>query len=372
MIAEDIRDAAPFLDLVDARHPASVTISVPTSSVPADRDRSRISLKDAVEQVARALEATELPHGEHAALLEALRAPLDDDEFWANQDRGLLVLANPADGAHWYRLPFDPPAETVVADRFDLRMLLRAASPQPRVYVLQLSRGLVRLTEVSAAGVTEHPLALPDDHQSMLEHASNDGRADRDPARGSDGDQPERERFSKAVADAVDEAVPRGVPLVLAAADDFRAAYRAQNSRPLLLEEEIVAHPGSLSDDEIASRALAILHGRHAARVSEWKERFGTLRAQGLATSRLSEVAAAAAAAAVEELLVDQDAERSGTLDEFGRLHGGGDGDFLLLDLAAQVLRTGGEVRAVPRDELTDGAPAAAVLRFPVPDPTGA
>ncbi|WP_125131507.1 hypothetical protein [Microbacterium sp. 10M-3C3] len=370
MIAQDIRDAAPFLELVDARHPASVTITIATSASPSDRERSRIALKDAVEEVEHRLADVPLGHGERDALLAALRAPLDDAEFWAAQDRGLLVLADPS-GARWYRLPFDPGAESIVADRFDLRMLLRAAEPDARVFVLQLSRGLVRLTEVSAAGVTPRPLALPDDHDSVLDHADNDGRMDRDRARGSDGDQPERERFAKAVDQAVVAVIPRGAPLVLAAADDFRAAYRAQNTHAPLLDEEITAHPESLGDGDIAARSLAILHGLHGVAVSAWKERFGTLRAQGLATSRLSDVAAAAAAAAIEELRIDRDAERSGTVDEFGRLHGGGDGDFLLQDLAAQVLRSGGSVHAVPRDELTDGAPAAALLRFPVPQPAG-
>lgn len=372
MLPHDVPDDAHLLKLIEARHPASVTLVVGSSPQPSDHERARIALRDAIDEAARRLETLDLPHGVRHATIERLREPLQDDEFWAHQSRGMLILAT-SDDAEWYRLPFDVTDDVTVADRFDVRMLLRARTDVSHAFVLQLSQGRVRLTEVTGSGVTEHPLTLPDDHQLMLQHATNDGRADREPARGSDGDRPERERFSKAVAEAVSAVVPRSVPVILAATDDLRPAYRAQNTHALLLEDEISGHPESLTDSEIEERASEILAKRHEQKVAAWKERFGTLRAQGLATSRVSQVAAAAAAAAIEELRLDQDAERSGTVDEFGRVHAGdGDQPFLLLDLAADVMRTGGNVIAVPREDLTDGSPVAALLRFEVPSPTGA
>jgi hypothetical protein len=372
MLLRDVPDDAHLLKLIEARHPASVTLVVGSSPRPSDHERARIALRDAIDEAARRLEGLDLPHGVRHATIERLREPLQDDGFWEHQSRAMLVLAT-ADSAEWYRLPFEVADEVTVADRFDLRMLLRARTETSHAFVLQLSQGRVRLTEVTADGVTEHPLTLPEDHALMLQHATNDGRMDREPARGSDGDRPERERFSKAVAEAVATVVPRGVPLILSATDDLRPAYRAQNTSALLLEEELAVHPESLTDAELEERAREVLRRRHEQKVSAWKERFGNLRAQGLATSRVSQVAAAAAAAAIEELRIDQDAERSGSIDEFGRVHAGdGDGPFLLLNLAADVLRTGGNVIAVPREDLTDGSPVAALLRFEVPSPTGA
>ncbi|QEW03733.1 hypothetical protein [Microbacterium lushaniae] len=371
MLARDFPDNAQLLNLIEARTPGSVSLVIGSSPLPADHDRARIALRDAIDEAARRLEVLELPRGARAATVERLREALQDDELWANQSRGMLILAT-ADEMQWYRLPFEVSDDVSVGDRFDLRMLLRARSDASSAFVLQLSRGLVRLTEIaSGTDVVDHPLHLPDDHDLMLEHASNDGRADRASAQGSDGDRPERERFCRAVNEAVVAVIPRGAPLILAVTDDFRPAYRAENTHALLLEDEIPAHPESLADQELADRALEVLRLRRERKVAEWKERFGSLRAQGLATSRVSQVAAAAAAAAIEELRLDQDAERSGTVDEFGRVHAGGDGRFLLLDLAADVLRTGGTVIAVPREELTDGSPVAAILRFPVPSPTG-
>src|SRR3546814_12000914 len=92
----------------------------------------------------------------------------------------MLILAT-SETAEWYRLPFEVTDEVTVADRFDVRMLLRARNDVSHAFVLQLSQGRVRLTEVTAAGVAEHSLALPDDHTPTLTHPPHVGTATRYP-----------------------------------------------------------------------------------------------------------------------------------------------------------------------------------------------
>jgi hypothetical protein len=220
----------------------------------------------------------------------------------------------------------------------------------------------------------------------MLQHADNDGQLDRDRAQGALGDRTERERFCRVVQDEVVRIVPDDVPLILDATDDLEPAYRAVNTHPRLVDESIAAHPDSLTDRTLEERARTILDHLHAEETSRWKERFGTLRAQGLATTRLAEVAAAAVAAGIEELRFDIEDDTQGSIDEFGRLTkkkaadvaggGAGDGrapatsaDRLVDEIAERVLRTGGRVLAVRQKELLDGSPVAATLRFPVQAP---
>ena len=371
MLPHDIPDDAHLLELIEARHPASVSLVVGSSPRPSDHERVRIAVRDAIDRAAKRLDELDLPHGVKNATIERLRRPLQDDDFWEHQSQAMLILAT-SEMDEWYRLPFEVEDEVTVADRFDVRMLMRARSDIWHAFVLLLSRGRVRLVEVTSAGLAEHPLEMPDDHQLMLQRANNEGRMDRGPAQGADGDRPERERFCKVVAEAVGAIVPRAVPLVLCATDDLRQAYRAQNRHPLLLDDEIAGHPEALADRELEERVMEVLRARNAQHVKDWKERFGNLRQQGLATSKVAHVAAAAAAAAIEELRVDRKASRSGDIDEWGRLlNRDGDRRFLLLDLAADVMRTGGEVIAVPREDLTDGSPVAAILRFEVQTPNG-
>lgn len=231
----------------------------------------------------------------------------------------------------------------------------------------------MRLTEIEPGhGPEEHPLSLPEDHRLMLVVAENHGRLDRRRAQGANGDRVERERYCRVVQDEVVRVVPDHVPLVLAASAELEPAYRAVNTHPALHEESIAAHPESLDDQELERLARSVLDERRSRETAEWKDRFGTLRAQGLATSRIAEVAAAAASAAIDELHFDVDADAAGTLDEFGRIRRSEPGEAppLVDEIASRVLHAGGRVLAVRTKDLLDGSPVAATLRFPVGVPS--
>src|SRR3546814_6655780 len=125
MLPADLPNEAHLLKLIDARHPASVTLVVGSSPQPSDHERARIAVRDAVDEAARRLEGIDLPRGARQATIERLREPLQDEEFWAHQSRAMLILAT-SETAEWYRLPFEVTDEVTVADRFDVRMMLRA------------------------------------------------------------------------------------------------------------------------------------------------------------------------------------------------------------------------------------------------------
>jgi len=165
--------------------------------------------------------------------------------------------------------------------------------------------------------------------------------------------------------------IPSDVPLILATSQDLEPAYRAVNTHRLLLERGIDAHPDSLSDPDLERAARGILDAHESDELAQWRERFGTLRAQRLATSSVREAAVAATTAAVDELLFDLAFEQEGVIDDAGHItrapDAGPDTYAILDEIAARVLRSGGRVRAVRSTDLPDGAPVAAVLRFPLP-----
>lgn len=365
MTPADLPDDTTLLALIDHRAPATVSVVIPSSPIPAQHDLARTALRSAADDAARRLDDSGIDAATTARVFDGIRSLVDDDDLWAHQGRGMLVLATPVE-RRVFRLPFTPEPSVRVDERFAVTPLLRARAHHGQAYVLQLARDFVRLVHVSGDRVQTVPLRLPSDLDTVLVHADNDGRADRERARGSDGDRPERERYAKTVADEVARVAADDVPLIVAATEELAPAYRAQNTHPGFRGHGISAHPRSLDDGAIVHAVAEFVAAQRRAAVSTWKERFGALRADGLATSRLTEVAAAAAAAAVEELRVDQDAERSGEIDAYGRIRPADETD-LLVDLAGAVLRGGGRVIAVPRDELTDGSPVAAELRFPVP-----
>lgn len=371
MFPADIPDTEQLLALVDHRDPASVTITIESSPLPSEHERIRISLRNAIDEAERQLGEKDLPHGAARAVIEPLRGLLDDDEFWQHQSRSLVLVAAP-DRLEAFRLPSVLTEHVAVGDRFDTGSLLRAIAFDHRAFVVELTRSDARLIEYGADHrPIEHDLALPDDHALMLEHTTTGGRFDRQRADGATGDRPEREKYARVVQDEVVRVVPDDVPLILAASADLDPAYRAVNTHPLLLADGLEPHPGSLDDQRRTAAVRELLDAHYAAEVDAWRERFGSLRAEGLATTRLKEVAAASASAGIAELYFDMDATDEGVIDEFGvvtRVDEPGPDTYALVDeIAARVLRSGGTVRAVRNRDLLDGSPVAAVLRFPLP-----
>ena len=338
-----------------------MTLHLPSSAAPTGVEAARIDFKNAVGEVAERL-------GRDDSTVSALRALVDDDEFWRTQGRGLAVFAAP-DVLHAFTLQEEPRRHVHVNDRFELGPLLRASGEDGTAFVLVLTEGRVALQLVDGSHrIVEVPLDLPADLHTVLEHADNQGQADLPRAGGADGPRPERRRFASTVQDAVLGVIGTSRrPLVLAASADLGPAYRAVNRYDALLPDGIEGNPASLTVGDLIGRTTALLDADSEDRMRQWRELFGTRRSNGLATTRLKEVARAVAASGVEELVFDKDAVVEGTLDEFGTLdRDAADGYNVVNELAVQVLRAGGRVRGVRREQLLDGSPVAALLRFPV------
>lgn len=370
MLPADIPDADQLLDLIDHRDEASVTITLPSSPLPPDHQRIRIALRNAIDEAESQLQQKDLPRGSAEAVINALRTLNDDDEFWQHQSRSLVIFAAPTH-VDAFRLANEVATHVAVGDRFDTGTLLRAVAFPHRAFVVELTQGGTRLLEFGPDHrPLERELDLPSDHALMLEHTTTNGRFDRDRADGATGDRIERERYARAAQDAVVRVVPPDVPLIIAASTDLEPAYRQVNTHPKLLDAGVESHPDALDDERLSDLVRGILDDHYAAELRQWREDFGALRTQGLATSRLDDVAKAATQAAVDVLHFDMDATDEGTIDEFGAVRHarepGPDTYALVDEIAARVLRAGGHVRAVRNADLIDGSPVAAVLRFPV------
>lgn len=373
MLTADIPTPADLLELIDHRHPVSVTLTIASSPLPSDHERVALGLRNAIDEAERQIATLELSRSEAieaARVVEELRGLLDDPEFWEQQSRSLVVLAAPG-RVQAHRLANTVTDHVAVGDRFDTGALLRSVAFPNRAFVVLLSQGSARLVEIGPDHrPREHALDLPDDHAMMLEKTATDGQADIPRADGATGDRIERERYARAVEVLVRPIVPDDVPVILAAATDLVPAYRAVNTHPLLLEDGISAHPESLDDETLSAAVRDILDAQHARELAEWREHLGTQQAEGLGSSDLAEVARAATAAAVAELLFDMDDTAEGHIDEFGTITpapDAGAATYALVDeIAARVLRTGGRVRAVRREDLVGDSPVAATFRFPL------
>ncbi len=353
-------------ELIDQRDPASVSLVVPSSNRPAEADAARLALRSAAQEALAQLDAE--PAAQLRAVIEEL---VDDDEFWRRQARTIAVFAAPGT-LHAFTLPNRLEPLVAVGDRFDIGPLLRSLAISQEGWVLLLHEQAARLFAVSAEGSPEEqPLDLPDDLHSILEITDQGGQADLPRAKGATGETPERRRFASAVQDAV---LPHlrstGRPLILAASNDLAPAYRAINRYDHLLAEGIEQHPGSLDPARIGELARGVLDRHGAAELADWRERFEERLTSGRSAGDLAQVAHAATLGQVEELLLDIDWGVEGSIDEAGVVSEldapSAEGYRIVDEIAARVLRHGGAVRAVRAEDLPNGGPVAALLRYAV------
>lgn len=337
-----------------------------------DTDAAKLALRSAAHTALADLGKIGAGREDREAISDAVQSLEHDHDFWSTPARTIAVFISPG-FVRAFRLRNELPAHTAVGDRFDIGPLLRATTFGHSGYVLALTEGEVRLVFLgpdASSEILELP-TLPKDVAENLDKTVDGGRFDRHRAQGTLGPKVEQRSYAAAVQEAVLEVIGgSGFPLVLSAARDLETAYRSVNSYPGLLELGIDANPSSLSPQELESRGRAVLEQHSASELESWREHFATVRAQGLASSQLSDVARAATAGLVDTLMFDLASTDEGSIDEWGAItlaQQAGPTTYGLVDeIAVRVLNAGGTVKAVRRSDLPDDTPTAAIFRGPL------
>ncbi len=359
-------------DLIEHRDPASVSIYLPTSPLPTDREGLQFRLRQRVIDALKQLEAAHVDAAARTAISDAHERLQGDREFWDSQARSLALFLSP-DAVYAFQVANELPDLLAIGDRFDVGPLLRAVSFPQSAHVLTVTEQDVHLYSVGAEHrAQEVPLPdLPADASDVLVREPHGGGKDRIREEGTTGPRIERERYCTLIQEAVLPALAGSEdPLILCAASDLEPAYRVVNTYPGLLQEGISKHPNSQTPEDIDTHAREILDAMYARQLAEWRDRFNDLRSSGKAVSQLTEVARAATAGSVSELLFDLEATTlEGHVDDAGAITPADAPSVttygLIDELAARVIRSGGTVKAVRHADMPDDNPVAAILRYP-------
>lgn len=372
----DIPSREDLAELSKHRDDASISLYITSSSADGrppignDTDAARLALRSARTHTMGELESIEVSKDDREAIENALEQLESDRNFWATQARTIAVFAAPG-FTRAYRLRNELPSHTAVGDRFDIGSLLRATTFSHSGYVLAVTEGDVRLLFLGpdASSMQVELPEIPEELVDALHKTVEDGgRFDRRSADGTLGPKVEQRAYCSAIQDRVLEVIgDSGLPLVIAVAADLEPAYREINTYKGLVAQGIHANPSSLSLQDLESRGREIMDQHFADELAEWRENFGTLRANGRASAQLSDIAKAATSGLVDTLLFDLEADEEGSIDEAGHITFApepGPTTYGLVDeIAVRVLRTGGNVKAVRSADLPDDAPVAAVFR---------
>jgi hypothetical protein len=358
-----------------------VSIFMPTLRGGVQSQQNPIRFKNMLREAEERLVAAGLRPPEAKDLLEPAQKLLQDGPFW-RQSNGIALFLSPKT-YRYYRLPFDFEELLVVADRFNVKPLLRLPASAERFYILALSQNKVRLLEGANRKISEIDLEIEDIPKSLADAMKYD---DVEKQRSAHSGSPGKLIFhGNAVADDAKtnimryfQQIDRGLkdllrdkhePLLLAGVGYLLSIYKEVNSYPHLLNEGIEGSPDRMDAEELYERAVAVLEpyslkAREEA-VDQYKQAAGT----GLTSNDVSEIVPAAYYGRVDVLFVNTELQLSGTYDpdtnevklNTGAVHGNGD----LLDLAAvHTILNGGTVYAVKPDNMPENVLLEAVYRY--------
>ena len=361
-----------------------VSIVMPTHRAGPKTAQDPLRLKNLVAEAAKELAATRLRAPEVDRLLAPASSLVNDPGFWLHMEASLAIYL--AEGHfRWFRLAEHLEELAVVADRWHLKPLLRAAATGQIFYVIALSQNRIRLLGGTRRGLSE--LALRDIPGSLAAALWFDDREGQLQSHGADRVGPGRvvatfhghgmgkdtrdadlDRFVRAVDDGVNQILgTHGAPLVLAGVTEQVTRYRNLTRYRDVLEDAIIGNYDGLSSAELHEHAWPLVEAwfdrhRQAAATTY-------LAGDTATTCTLAETVLAAADGRVEELFVPAGVQRWGTAavdqrlvtEHEGRRHG----DHDLLDRAAiDTMLRGGRVHVVTPSEVPGPGPVAALLRY--------
>jgi len=358
-----------------------VSIFMPTLRGGVQSQQNPIRFKNMLREAEERLVAAGLRPPEAKDLLEPAQKLLQDGPFW-RQSNGIALFLSPKT-YRYYRLPFDFDEVLVVADRFNIKPLLRLPASAERFYILALSQNRVRLLEGANRKISEIDLEIEGIPKSLADALKYD---DVEKQRSAHSGAPGKMLFhGNAIADDAKvnilryfQQIDRGlkdvlrdkhVPLLLAGVGYLLSIYKEVNNYPNLLPEGIEGSPDRMEAEELYERAVTILEpyslkARQEA-VALYKQTAGT----GLTSNDVKEIVPAAYYGRVDILFVNNELHLWGTFDpdtnEVELMpkaeHGNGD----LLDLAAvHTILNGGVVYAVGPEKMPENVLLAAVYRY--------
>jgi len=361
-----------------------VSVVVPSTALPAERQENAIRLKNRIAEADGQLQTLGLDERRRAAVLGPLVEARDAGTFWPAEplDGGLAAYTT---GGSLTRiaLPQRPRELTLVGWRFHLKPVLEAKSLTGPFSLLAISQNNVRLfagdheglRPLDLAGRAPRSLEESAGHDltepNLQHHAGHRGSSEaiyHTHGGGKDDVTPELKRFLREVDRAVQDLLPdREAPLLLAGVESLLALYRQVSDLPAILQDELHGNVEHLSAAELHERARERVERHQLQDDRDAAAALAEAVGSGSATDSADEALLAALEGRVGEIVVAGDREDWGYVDEGA--HAVRHRDELpredLLDRAAvETWLHGGRVRVLPAGELPGERLVIASLRY--------
>ncbi len=371
--------------LVGKQNDYCISIYLPTHRAEAETRQDPIRLKNLLREAEKRLLALGLWSAKVQELLKPAQQLFDQEYFWQHQSDGLALFLT-EDFFRHYSLPVRFPKLAVIADHFYLKPLLRYFTSAGQFYLLALCQNQVRVFQGSSYSLNEiflegMPVSLADtlgeeEPQKIWQfHSSPPSGGIRtavfhDQVGEDEVHKYRLRRFFRWVDASLHDLLrEESAPLILAGVEYLHPIYRSVNTYPHRLIEGIHGDPQQMPLEELHKNTWTIVQSHYRRARKEAEELYWELTGTGKTTNRVSEADLAAVHGRIATLFVQVNAQSRGSFDADQNtvtMHTDAQPeDEDLLDLMAlRTLATGGTVFAVPREQMPDISPVAAIFRY--------
>jgi len=354
--------------------PPCISVYAPMSRNFAEAQHNRLTWRNQLDKAEQSIRSEYNWTADLEELFTDLRAFDGDEPFWRRRLDGLVLLATTQE-VRLYSATRPIPEAAVVADSFHIRPLIGLTQPTDRFHLLCLAAGAVKLYEGSPDGLSKIALDpdIPDDMAEALggpDHVAKTKRSRFDP---EDSDSRDRQlrRYFKIVIDAAREhhLDQAGLPVMIAALPEYHGIIREVFDSPHLIDPAIGRDPfKDIDEDQLHQLAVEAVEPVIEQRKSELMNRYGNAVSHDRGTDDLETIAARAVAGRVALLILDQDKQVAGTIDQqTGQIQRQSLDDphidDLLDDIAEHVMRNGGEVYNIEHPRMPSDTGAVAIFR---------
>ena len=374
-------------DLLQLPGKPCVSIYMPTVRAGSETQQNPIRLKNLLRSVQEKLAETGMESAEAAELMAPVRELVDDPTFWQELSEGLIIFRSP-EVLRTYRLSTPVDELAMVNERFHVKPLFTLLAEDRPFYVLAISLKNIRL--ISATRNHAEELEIPGVPHSLTEALGDLTRqysqfqagtssktVSRSPifhghGTGEDNLKAEIVQFFNLADKALLKHMDRDLPVVLAGVEYLLPRYKETTELPHVLDEGLTGNAEGLSPEELRDKAWEIVEPVLNAGRSKAAERYGDFLGTGRASNRYDEILPAAHDGRIDTLFVARGVRLWGAYDSnarAARLQEDQDtqrkGNEDLLDLAAILtFQNGGQVYAVPQQEVPGGQAMAAIFRY--------
>lgn len=322
---------------------------------------------------------------EISSLMKPLNEIAEDNMFWNYTNDGLAILAN-KNKCIVYKLQRTVDEIAVVADSFHIKPLIRVFQSADRFYLLELNRKEFKLYEGTRYGLEEVKFSedtpttlvevLGDDFTDPHLNASSYGGVGSSPMFHGHGGRKDEididtERFFRYVDRFVLEnySKPTGLPLILAALDEYHSIFREVSHNSLLMEIGIKSSFETLKPEELKDEAWKVMEPFYLEKTKKLVDRYEFEKSKFLGSDDLAQVAVAANESRIDTLLVESDRVIPGKINkENGRIIDkeldNPEVDDLLDDLVEMVFNSKGHVVLLPKERMPSTTGVAAIYRY--------